>query len=510
MKLSEASPSTPGRDAPSIPGIAYNAVRGRPAPRTRTGDIVPVPDLDAILEPRPAVRVLRDGPPDPGGRCVLYWMQRSQRAVDNPALNLAIELGNALGLPVLVSLGLTADYPGAQRRHYRFLLDAMPEIEAGVRDRGARFVLRLGAPDEVIARLCREVEPAFLVGDENPVRVGRHWRDDVAKAVEVPFRCVDADVVVPTALFPKREYAARTIRSKIHRVWDEYLKPIPNPRAETSWRGRKLPDGEKIDPEALLRTLKVGGATEVPGYVGGTAEALRRLDRFVNDRLPRYADDRNEPTPYVTSELSAHLHFGHVSPLTCALAVRDADVEAENINSFLEELIVRRELAINFVARTPESYDRLEGCPDWALKTLADHADDPRPHLYTFEQLEGGDTADPLWNASQKEMVLTGRMHNYLRMYWAKKILEWSPDPATAFDLAIDLNDRYEMDGRDPNGYVGISWAIGGTHDRPWPERPIFGKVRFMSLNSTRRKFDSDAYIRRVERIERDGLESEP
>ncbi len=233
---------------------------------------------------------------------------------------------------------------------------------------------------------------------------------------------------------------------------------------------------------------------EVPGYRGGAGEARRRLSRFVRERLDHYARDRNEPTPYSTTELSAHLHFGHISPLTIALAACQSEAPGQNVNSLLEELIVRRELAINFVARNPD-YDRLSGCPEWARKTLAKHAADPRPVLYTAAELEAGQTHDPLWNAAQMGMVVTGRMHNYLRMYWAKKILEWSVDAETAFRVAIDLNDRYEMDGRDPNGYTGVAWAIGGKHDRPWPERPIFGTVWFMSYESTRRKFNSKAYI---------------
>jgi deoxyribodipyrimidine photo-lyase len=324
----------------------------------------------------------------------------------------------------------------------------------------------------------------------------------VADHVHVPFRLVDADVVVPTALFPKEEYAARTIRTKIHRVWNDYLKPIPNPKAAVTWPDDSAPHGEPINPDALLESLNVGGVGAVPGYTGGSREAMRRLNRFLADRLPDYAAERNEPVPYMTSELSAHLHFGHISPLTIALAVLGSGAPDESIASYLEELIVRRELAINFVARNP-AYDRLEGCPNWALQTLAKHADDPRPHLYTAPQLERAETADPLWNASQKEMLLTGRMHNYLRMYWAKKILEWSPDAETAFHVTLDLNDRYEMDGRNPNGYAGVAWAIGGKHDRPWPERPIFGTVRFMSYESTRKKFNSAGYIRWVAEIER-------
>ena len=230
-----------------------------------------------------------------------------------------------------------------------------------------------------------------------------------------------------------------------------------------------------------MAELKVGGVSEVEGYVGGTREAMRRMSRFLSERLGQYAEGRNEPTPYTTTELSAHLHFGHVSPLTIALAVLNSDGPPDGIDALLEELIVRRELAINFVARNPD-YDSLAGCPEWARKTLAEHADDPRPFLYTARQFEAGETHDPLWNAAQKEMTLTGRMHNYLRMYWAKKILEWSPDAERAFAIAVDLNDRYEMDGRDPNGYTGVAWAIGGKHDRPWPSRPIFGTVRSMTF----------------------------
>ena len=458
--------------------------------------------LDELLRPDPRIRVVREGAPDPLGKCIVYWMQRSQRSEDNPALDYAIKLGNALGLPVLVVFGLTADYPEAQRRHYHFLLDAMPEIQEGLRQRGVPFVLRLGSPEDVVTSVCREVKPAMLVGDENPVRIGQAWRNAVADRVAVPFRCVDGDVVVPSSLFAKQEYAARTIRPKIHRVWDTYLKPSSSTvLAEHSWRGRKLPRGEKIHPEDLLKNLKVGGVSEVSDYRGGSQEARERLRRFVADRLPRYATERNEPTPYMTSELSAHLHFGHISPITCARAAIESHAGQEHIDAYLEELIVRRELAVNFVTHNPD-YDRLSGCPTWALKTLESHRSDPRPYLYSPEELEGARTHDPLWNAAQREMVLTGRMHNYLRMYWAKKILEWSPDAETAFRVALDLNDRYEMDGRDPNGYVGVSWAIGGTHDRPWPERPIFGTVRFMSYESTRRKFDSASYIRRVELLD--------
>jgi deoxyribodipyrimidine photo-lyase len=460
--------------------------------------------LERLLRPNPRLRTARPGLPAEGGRCVLYWMQRAQRGVDNEALNLAIALGNAMGLPVLAAFGLTADYPGAQRRHYRFLLDGLVDAAHDLERRGVPMVVRLGRPDAIVPALAEQAGAAMVVGDENPLRVAMQWRERVARELRVPFYLVDADVVVPTSHLPTEEYAARTIRPKIHRLLDDYLRPIADPSARVRWEGSP-PAGEPIDPDGLLRALEGGGVTEVPGYRGGSREAMRRLRLFIGERLPRYATDRNEPTPYCTSELSAHLHFGHISPTTIAMAVSGSDAPRESVDAYLEELIVRRELSVNFVARNPD-YDRLDGCPGWAIKTLAKHAGDPRPVVYMARQLEEAETHDPLWNAAQDEMVVTGRMHNYLRMYWAKKILEWSPDAETAFGIAVDLNDRYEMDGRDPNGYTGVAWAIGGKHDRPWPERPIFGTVRFMSYESTRKKFNSAAYIARVAALKRDGM----
>ncbi len=455
--------------------------------------------IERLLAPHPRLRALRPGHPDPEGRCILYWMQRAQRGVDNGALNLAIALGNALKLPVVAAFGLTAGYPNANRRHYAFLLDGMPDCAHDLDRRGVRFVIRIGSPDDVIPALAEEIRAAAVIGDENPVRVGQNWRNRATSRLRVPFYLVDADVVVPTSHFPSLEYAARTIRPKIHRLLPEYLKPLPNPDARIPWNSPPIP-GEPVEPASLLEKLKVGGIPEVADYPGGTREAMQRLRRFLDQRLPGYATERNEPTPYRTSELSAHLHFGQISPMTIALAVSESGAPAEDIAAYLEELIVRRELAINFVAREP-AYDQLAGCPDWARRTLAEHADDPRPVVYSARQLEEAETHDPLWNAAQREMVHTGRMHNYLRMYWAKKILEWSPDAESAFNVTLELNDRYEVDGRDPNGYTGVAWAIGGRHDRPWPERPIFGTVRFMSYESTRKKFDSAAYINRVRSI---------
>jgi len=266
------------------------------------------------------------------------------------------------------------------------------------------------------------------------------------------------------------------------------------------WKNTDLPKSREILAELLLAELPLNRDTQpVSQFRGGTDEGLKSLEEFVKGTLTEYDNARNLPHLEGTSRLSAYLHFDHLGPHTIALAVQIADAPEKAKEAYLEELIVRRELAINFVARNP-LYDRLEGCPDWARKTLKDHEQDEREHLYTEREFELAETHDPLWNAAQMEMVVTGRMHGYLRMYWAMKILEWTRSPAEAFDIAIRLNDRYELDGKDPNGYTGIAWAIGGKHDRPWPPaRPVFGMIRYMNFNGCARKFDVNAYICRIE-----------
>ncbi len=453
---------------------------------------------DPVLASR--VRHLNPHPIAQEGRCVIHWMQRSQRGRDNAALNLAIQYANDLNVPVVSVFGLTQDYPDAQRRHYRFLVQGLIDASIDLAAKNVPLIIRFGSPPEVVLRLVEELNPALVIGDENPVRIGQIWRKQVADSLRIPLIVVDSDVVVPTAQFPKEEYAARTIRPKIGRVLDRFLIRVPNPSANHAWPLGTVPPGEAISESHLMSRIRADGASELPDYRGGSVEAQRRLDTFLRQRLQGYDQLRNEPAEYHTSELSAHLHFGHIDPIHVVLSVRECLSPRESIDAFVEEFVVRRELAINYVARNP-NYDSLDGCPEWARKTLARHASDPRPFLYDYDRLENADTHDPLWNAAQLEMVKTGRMHNYMRMYWAKRILEWTPDAETAFEYALKLNDKWEMDGRDPNGYTGVAWAIGGKHDRPWGERPIFGTVRFMSYESTRKKFDSRGYIERVSRL---------
>jgi deoxyribodipyrimidine photo-lyase len=447
---------------------------------------------------RTAVR--RAGPPNASGRCVVCWIQRAQRAVDNPALNVAIEAANLLRKPVVAFVGLVASYPNANLRSYRFFVEGLKDLKEGLLKRNIGFSLRRW-PEHQLERFCEEVQPCLVVADENPMSEPEQWRQAAAGNLRVPFWTVDADVVVPSSLLAKEQYGARTIRPRIRVLLDEFLVAVGNPRAQVEWRPPRglnsLPIGE-----SLLEGLPIDRSVQpVSNFPAGTGAAIRCLDHFVRKRLSGYAAGRNHPENDGTSELSPYLHFGQIGPHTIALAVKGAEAARQDREAFLEQLIVRRELAINFVKFNPR-YDRIQAAEPWALRTLADHRRDEREQLYTPQRLENAETHDPLWNAAQRQMVVGGWMHGYLRMYWAKKILEWTRSPEEAWNLAIQLNDRYELDGRDPNGYAGIAWAMGGKHDRAWgPERPIFGKVRYMSYASTSRKFDSKSYIERISRL---------
>lgn len=456
--------------------------------------------LDNICQ-NDRVTVRRGGAPNSAGRCVVYWMQRAQRAVDNPALDTAIEAANLLGKPVVVFFALVP-YPNANWRHYQFIVEALGDTAARLAKRGVGFVLRRH-PDNDLAAFCNEVRAALVIGDENPLREPERWRQTLAGMLRAPFWTVDADVLVPSKLIVKEQFAARTIRPRVHALLPEFFTAGAEPRPRVVW---KTPRGVRTlrPADDLLDGFPLDRATQpVTTFRGGTDEAMKALRRFITRRLVGYAVRRNEPSVTGTSQLSPYLHFGHIGPRTVALAARDAGAPAADRDAFLEEMIVRRELAVNFVRYNPR-YDSLASAEPWALRTLSEHAGDRRPYVYSERQLENAATHDPLWNAAQRQMALTAWMHGYVRMYWAKKILEWSRDPEAAFDTAVRLNDRYELDGRDPNGYAGVAWAIAGKHDRAWgPARPIYGMVRYMSFASTSRKFDSKAYIAQIEALEK-------
>jgi deoxyribodipyrimidine photo-lyase len=444
------------------------------------------------------VRALNDLAPRAKGDYVLYWMQQSQRAEHNQALEHAARRANQLAKPLLVGFGLMDDYPEANARHYRFMLEGLAEVASALQRRGIRFVLHRGAPDAIAIELARKA--LLVVCDRGYLRHQKTWRQTVAEAAGCRVEQVEADAVVPVnTASDRREYAARTLRPKLHRHLDAYLVDLDTTAVEHDATGLSINGEDLSHPDALLDRLKVDrSVAPVERFRGGTGEAKRVLRRFLDRRFSSYREHRNQPQTDDVSHMSKYLHFGQISPVWLALQIRDAaPASDENRAAFLEELVVRRELAINFCEFEPD-YDTYACLPEWAQTTLAEHRDDPRPHHYTRAQLEAAETHDPYWNAAMREMVHTGYMHNHMRMYWGKKILEWTNTPEYAFRTTLELNNKYFLDGRDTNSFAGVAW-IFGNHDRAWTEREVFGKVRYMNAAGLERKCDIQGYVQKVE-----------
>jgi deoxyribodipyrimidine photo-lyase len=428
-----------------------------------------------------------------GGRCVLYWMSRDQRVGDNWALLFAAGLARLKGVPLGVVFCLVSDFLGATLRAYDFMLKGLEEVSATLERKGIPFFLLTGDPAAVVADFARQNEAGWLVTDFDPLRVKMRWKRQAAAGVDASVYEVDAHNVVPCRVASvKQEYGAYTIRPRIYRALPEYLDLFPPLRpGAAAWKSRtRRPDWRRA-LSALRVDRRVG---PVDWIAPGERAAHRVLRRFIRGGLARYPETRNDPSLDGQSGLSPYLHFGQVSAQRVAIEVERCGAPTRAKEAFLEELIVRRELSDNFCLHNRD-YDGPGGFPAWASQTLSEHMEDPREYIYTFSQLEDALTHDDLWNAAQREMVRRGKMHGYMRMYWAKKILEWTRSPRTAMRFAVRLNDRYELDGRDPNGYTGIAWSIGGVHDRAWGERPVFGKVRYMSYKGLRAKFNADAYV---------------
>jgi deoxyribodipyrimidine photo-lyase len=466
-----------------------------------TTDLTDLPEPLRKIAENPRVFVRRRGSLAPDAKCVVYWMQRAERALDNPALDVAIEVANALDLPVVAYFSAISNFPHANWRHYAFLNQGLPDIEEDLQQRQVGFIVRR-PPKNSLEALLTAVGAAMVIGDENPCREPERWRKVLAGRLRIPYWTVDADVVVPSGLFQKRMYALHIFKPKLYAELPTFLVQQPVLQPHREWKPPQTLESFPVREDVTQGWMSLDRTVQpVESFTGGTHAALKRLHDFVNKELGAYDQTRNHPEVDGTSRMSPYLHFGHISPITIALAVEKAfkqgKVSQAARDSYISELIGWRELAVNFVKFT-ENYDTFDCAEPWAHKTLMEHARDRRDRIYTIDQLERSDTHDELWNAAQNQMVKFGWMHNYMRMYWAKKILEWSPDPARAFETCVTLNDRYFLDGRDPNGYAGIAWSIVGKFDRPWFDRPVFGTIRYMSGGSTGKKFNSKKYIQKM------------
>jgi deoxyribodipyrimidine photo-lyase len=478
---------------------------------------------DLIPTDHPIVETYRGGPPAVDGRCVLLWVQRGKRATANRAANLAILAADMLGLPVVAAFCLVPDYPAATLRAYTFMAEGLRELPDAFAARNVGWALRVGRPEVEIPALTAEFGAALVVTDQDTLPLGRAWRTGVAAALDVPLVAVDSDTVAPPYLFPREEHATHTLRPKLWRAIAAggFLDPIADPAAAVVSGLSAVRTGP--DPLAALETFPIDRAVgPSPTVQGGRAEAWCRFGLFLDTRVDGYAPGgRHKPEPAAQSGLSPFFHYGQVGPVEVARAAigrwvgeagwvgprgfarfgPEPAAADEPLATFLDELVTQRELAVNFALRNP-AFDRYEGLPEWGRATLEAHAADPRPVRYDGRTIEFGETGDRLWNAAQRQLVFEGYLPNRLRMYWAKQLLLWTVSPREAFDLALRLNDRYQLDGRDPNGYAGIAWSIGGRHDRPFPpKKPVLGLIRPMGLKGMRQKFDLDAYIARVEAL---------
>lgn len=447
------------------------------------------------------IRLLNDRPENKSAKYVLYWMQMYKRATHNHALNFAIELANERKLPLVVYEGLKYYYPWANDRLHTFILEGVEEKRSEFAASGIRYVFYLQRnerdPKNTVARIAREA--AVIVTDDFPCFIIPEHNRRIAERANIPVFAVDSNGIIPLSKFEKEEYAAYTIRPKIRKLWPYYSAPFADAKIKV-----KAPDLEVDCPETLVTGGNIAGLVAEcdidhsvkpsPLYHGGSRSAKARLKLFLKEIFPQYDETRNEASVDGSSRLSMYLHFGFISVYEIVEAVnklKHAPKEAKRV--FLEELVVRRELSFNFTRFSPH-YDSLECLPAWVQQTMREHIDDKRDFLYSPEELENFQTHDEIWNAAQRELVETGGMHNYVRMLWGKNVIAWTKSYEEAFAVLEHLNNKYALDGRDPNSYAGILWCFG-KHDRPWFERPVFGKVRYMNSNGTARKIDAPKYI---------------
>jgi deoxyribodipyrimidine photo-lyase len=423
---------------------------------------------------------------------VVYWMQRDQRCQDNWALLFAQSLALSKDVPLIVLFNVVAKFLDATYRQYHFMLNGLLEVKKHLEDYNIPLLVSFGEPAQQIARILKQLNASCLVCDFNPLRIVRRWKEELLKRIDIPCYEVDAHNIVPAFFVSDRlEHGAYTLRPKIKRNLKTFLDEFPK-------LSKMKPCGvsQQLNLKEIVERLQIDFSVQpVEWLKPGESHARQVLEQFLKEKLKHYQALRNDPTVDGTSNLSPYLHFGQISAQRVALEVsKFHDRYPSSVEAFLEELIVRRELSDNFCLYNP-NYDSFEAFPNWAKETLLKHEKDERKYIYSLEELENAKTHDELWNAAQRQLTKTGKMHGYMRMYWAKKILEWTENAKIALKYAIHLNDKYELDGRDPNGYAGIAWSIGGVHDRPWKERPIYGKIRYMSYEGCAKKFDVKKYV---------------
>lgn len=466
--------------------------------------------------------------PNPDGEYVLYWMQINRRFHYNFALEYAVGWANKLNKPLLILEAFSCDYPWATDRSHTFMMQGMKEHLDYADDKDLNYVPFIekepGQYKQLLFHLAADA--SVLITDEYPVFIMRERNNAYPEELKIPYISVDSNGIIPLGVTKKDPYSAYLFRKIMQKKFIEAYTnpPIKNPLEKLDNTStiplsdtifENLPDsrGALNDISASIESLEINHHVKPIEWHGGRHAALGMLGQFIKNGLLVYDEKRNHPDENKTSNLSPWLHFGKISAFEIVQHVLQHQPEGwdldkitynngstggffngdPNIDSFLDELITWREVGFHF-AHHRDDYDELESLPDWALTTINKHREDPREWNYNYDELANSKTHDDIWNAAQTQLRETGIMHNYLRMLWGKKVIEWTPDPDTALKYLIDLNNTYAIDGRDPNSYSGIFWCFG-RFDRAWQERPIFGKLRYMTSDSTRKKVKLNQYL---------------
>ncbi|MFW6026941.1 MAG: deoxyribodipyrimidine photo-lyase [Candidatus Woesearchaeota archaeon] len=436
---------------------------------------------------------------------IFYWLQSSQRANYNHALEYAIKKANNLDKKLFVFFVIVDDFPEANLRHYQFMLEGLVDLKEKLNKRNIEFKIFSGNIVKIVSKIAKD--SALMITDRDYLKTTKTWRKEIAKKISSPLIQVESNLIVPVEeASNKEEYAAYTIRKKINKKLDYYLKDLQIKKLNNSTLNKELNLSDKLknkevskyfnDTNSMKKLLKsLDISKEVKGvneFKGGESEAKKHLYDFLATKLDQYHNLSSDPTKDYISHLSPYLHFGQISPLLIALEAKEKYSAA--LDDFLEQLIIRRELSFNFVYYNKNYDGKLKNIlPDWAYTTLEEHKNDKREFLYSKKEFENAKTHDKYWNKAQKNLVKKGFIHGYMRMYWGKKILEWTETPQKAYEIALYLNNKYALDGRDPNSYAGIAWCFG-KHDRAWKERKVYGKTRYMNANGLERKFTMENY----------------
>ena len=433
------------------------------------------------------------------GRSVVYWMSREQRVDDNWSLIYAAESARSFGVPLGVAYCLPPDYLGSTIRQYSFIVEGLKEVLTKLRVLGIGFYLLEGHPEVVFPSFLHEVNAGLLVTDFDPLEINRRWTRRVAGEIDIAVHQVDSHNIVPCWKIAKRRISTYdTFRKKITPWLSTFLTDLPGmDRMEVPW----FFEGREVNWEEVLSRCDIDRSVPLVNWVvSGESHAKKALVDFCEQRLFSYGAKSMNPVVSGQSDLSPYLHFGQLSAQRVAFEVQRTDAKADDKEKYLDQLIIKKELADNFCLHTPE-YDTTGAYPIWARRSLDEHRSDPRDHLYSLPELEGASTHDPLWNAAQKELLKIGKIHGSLRAYWAGKILEWSVGPEEALSKALYLNNLYSLDGNDPIGYTGIAMVIGGLYGKPWTSKEVIGKLKKLTYTQERFSYDLQAFYDKVDRL---------